>query len=683
MPRLTEGTALTSLLNVTYTVDRFLDSGTQAAVYLVTSRGKKYALKWYSKNNDSLTEHFRKLIQNGTPKDQNKQPDKRFVWPQDLIVTDSGFGYTMDFIEMSKYTKLNKLNDRQYMKGENCVKGSVLCDICINIAEALSSLHSGGYCYKDISSNNIVFNLDTGEVLIFDVDNIVVDGNVGEILGTPKYMAPEVIMGKIHPDSQSGRFSLASYFFNLFVGHLPFDGKLRDDYIKTNKVFDDNGFKAVYGKNPVFCFHPGDTSNNLRNNDDYAKVVERWENIIPLKLKEKFNKVFVKGLPFDMRSERTTNGEWVALFKEFKGSIVTCSCGRDYLPGAMKCTACQKSLTKSSVKISVKEKGTMSEREVVLKSGSIIKGETISSIIAAHPRLAEVLVNPKTGELGLKNLSALEWYYKDVNDANSISVPPATVVTLKSKRVIAFVRSEVQVTVEEAFNTLSPPHVPTVTQQQASPQIKQRTQSVAPAINSIYPFAGRNWRVLDVQNNKALIISEEIIEERVYHPTYEGTTWEKCELRSYLNGAFFNSLGQEKSRIAEERIDNPNNPWYGTSGGNATYDKVFLLSLDEVCRYFGDSGDLKSRKGWNLKNDQLVLKNGKGCFINDQYNGARIAKDSNGIAFWWWLRSSGDSLNYAAIVANDGYVYVSGDNDVGWSGGVRPALWLNLPSEIF
>jgi len=242
------------------------------------------------------------------------------------------------------------------------------------------------------------------------------------------------------------------------------------------------------------------------------------------------------------------------------------------------------------------------------------------------------------------------------------------------------------------FNILNPPKstpAPTVsvitqqapTQQQASPQIKQRTQSVdpAPAINSIYPFAGRDWRVLDVQHGKALIISEEIIEDRAYHSTRKAITWEKCKLRSYLNGEFFNSLGQDKSRIVGSKINNPSNPWYGTSGGNATYDKVFLLSLDEVCRCFGDSGDLKSHKGWYFKGGKYVAEYGKGWFINDQCNDARIAKDSGGSACWWWLRSPGLFPDNAASVGTVGIVNVSGSYDVGWSGGgVRPALWLNL-----
>jgi len=446
MARLTNGTSMTSVFNIAYNVDKFLDSGTQGAVYQVSSAGKKSALKWYSTSNDTMIKHIRHLIEKGMPKDQNGQPDKRFVWPQDLIIAQNAFGYTMDFIEMNKYIKLHRLTHQLYIKEDNSIRGKILCDICINIAEAFASLHLSGYCYKDISSNNIIFNIKTGEVLIFDVDNVVVAGEVGEILGTPKYMAPEVILGKTHPDSESDRLSLASYFFHMLVGHYPFEGKLRDDYVKVNHTMDDAGFRDIYGSNALFCFHPGDSRNNL-NSKDYVKITERWENTIPAKLKEKFIKAFVKGLPFDSRSERTTNKEWVTLFNEFKQSIIACSCGKEYFPGALKCTKCNKPLKETSLKMLVKEKGEKEQKEVSLKSGAIIKGKTIAKILSNQTKLAEVIVNSKTEELGLKNLSSLEWHYKDANDVNLQKVPASKIVTLKSGRVIAFVRGEVQVTV--------------------------------------------------------------------------------------------------------------------------------------------------------------------------------------------------------------------------------------------
>ena len=45
-------------------------------------------------------------------------------------------------------------------------------------------------------------------------------------------------------------------------------------------------------------------------------------------------------------------------------------------------------------------------------------------------------------------------------------------------------------------------------------------------------FGRYEWRVLDIQNDVALIISEDIIEKRPYHDVYKDTTWADCALRN-------------------------------------------------------------------------------------------------------------------------------------------------------
>ncbi|MCL2678562.1 MAG: DUF6273 domain-containing protein [Clostridiales bacterium] len=183
-----------------------------------------------------------------------------------------------------------------------------------------------------------------------------------------------------------------------------------------------------------------------------------------------------------------------------------------------------------------------------------------------------------------------------------------------------------------------------------------------------------------MQGGKALIISNDILERRQYNGKFEKITWENCDLRGYLNNEFYNTTftAAERTRIATTQVKNDDNQWYGTAGGNDTTDKIFLLSLEEAVKYFGDSGQLANRPGdtW---------------WIDDQYNSARIAYRKNGkaewFAVWWWLRSPGFDSGSAAIVDGDGSVGVRGYNvHVGdyyvyndyASGGVRPALWLDL-----
>jgi len=203
-------------------------------------------------------------------------------------------------------------------------------------------------------------------------------------------------------------------------------------------------------------------------------------------------------------------------------------------------------------------------------------------------------------------------------------------------------------------------------------------------IGAVISFGSYNWHVLDVKSDKALLITENIIEKRKYCNEYK-TTWETCNLRNYLNTDFLQNFTEEQqNKIEDTLLINRDNPWYGTDGGIGTRDKIFLLSLEEVIKYFGDSGQLKNR-----------FSNDIDC-INDQYNSKRIAKHDN-VAYWWWLRTPGEDAGSAVGVSYDGIIYVYGYGvscatayNPAWehqiamiyagenNGGVRPALWLKL-----
>jgi hypothetical protein len=155
--------------------------------------------------------------------------------------------------------------------------------------------------------------------------------------------------------------------------------------------------------------------------------------------------------------------------------------------------------------------------------------------------------------------------------------------------------------------------IPTQTVQKPVPaptaKPPQQTVSSLAVGQRNFKFGPYNWRVLDVQNGKALLITEDIVEKRRYHSSYTDITWVCCELRHYLNGAFFQTFSSaEQSRILQTNNTNANNQWFGTKGGENTTDRVFLLSIEEVVEYFGDSGQLRNRP----KKDSL--------YIDDQHS---------------------------------------------------------------
>ena len=187
--------------------------------------------------------------------------------------------------------------------------------------------------------------------------------------------------------------------------------------------------------------------------------------------------------------------------------------------------------------------------------------------------------------------------------------------------------------------------------------------------SDVITFGEHNWQVLDVKDDKALIISESILELRWYHNQFIDTTWASCALRSYLNGEFYNRFSQdEKAQILTVVNSNLDNPWFRTKGGEDTTDRIFLLSLQDACHYFGDSSA------------QLQSKGRQTWLINDENNINRQARYGNSF-HWWRLRSPGYYGRTAASINAMGNVYVRGNGVHGRpkdGGGVRPALWLRI-----
>ena len=112
------------------------------------------------------------------------------------------------------------------------------------------------------------------------------------------------------------------------------------------------------------------------------------------------------------------------------------------------------------------------------------------------------------------------------------------------------------------------------------------------------------WLALDYDkvNNRVLLLSKDIIDSRCYQDISEDEfddmfysdnpiklTWENCSLRNWLNNEFYNTAfnDNEKQRILVMNIANNDNIDTGAKSGVNTYDKVFLLSIDEMRKYFG------------------------------------------------------------------------------------------------
>lgn len=230
-------------------VESFLGSGGQGEVYQVSCNKEAMALKWYYPNHGTPAQArlIDRLCEIGPP-------NEFFLWPTHRITDRNikGFGYLMP-LRPSHYRSIVDLMKRRV---DPSFRALFLASL--NMVDSFKRLHDKGLCYRDISFGNVFFDPLTGDVRICDNDNIAHEsGTDSGVLGTPRFMAPEVVVGSAAPNVASDLYSLSVLLFYLFFIHHPLEGKREAEI----RCFDLPAMTKLYGTHPVFIFNPNDTSN--------------------------------------------------------------------------------------------------------------------------------------------------------------------------------------------------------------------------------------------------------------------------------------------------------------------------------------------------------------------------------------------------------------------------------------
>jgi serine/threonine protein kinase len=103
-------------------------------------------------------------------------------------------------------------------------------DIAKQLSSALDCAHTNGVIHRDIKPGNIAWSEKNKRIILTDfgiarIENIEATQStlIGQVLGTPKYMSPEQILGK-HIDGRTDLFSLGVVLYQLITGQKPFSG---------------------------------------------------------------------------------------------------------------------------------------------------------------------------------------------------------------------------------------------------------------------------------------------------------------------------------------------------------------------------------------------------------------------------------------------------------------------------
>jgi len=107
--------------------------------------------------------------------------------------------------------------------------------VIVEVCNALAHAHSLGVIHRDIKPENIMIRddgrvklTDFGIAQVVDVQRLTV---TGQLLGSPAYMAPELVEGK-RIDFRSDIFSVGTLTYQLATADLPFKGKNPHEVLK-------------------------------------------------------------------------------------------------------------------------------------------------------------------------------------------------------------------------------------------------------------------------------------------------------------------------------------------------------------------------------------------------------------------------------------------------------------------
>lgn len=199
------------------------------------------------------------------------------------------------------------------------------------------------------------------------------------------------------------------------------------------------------------------------------------------------------------------------------------------------------------------------------------------------------------------------------------------------------------------------------------------------------------WRVLDIQENRALLLADRMPDCVPYNAADADATWDLSTLRSWLNGygADANEQGidyrgigfidraftaGERKAILPTLCENLPNQDYGTDSGADTEDCLFILSNADV---FEDAD--AGRYGFETSQDYDDPAKRFTSTLYAKCMGAwwSPVEDYAGNSFWF-MRTNGYTPRNVTYVCDFGYIYSRGTLVTCADAGVLPAMWIDL-----
>lgn len=149
----------------------------------------------------------------------------RLSHPNIVTIFDVGRSEDIAYIAM-EYLHGRELRD--ILNDNKTLPVDQVIDITSQVALGLAYAHEHGIVHRDVKPSNVMVGRD-GHVKITDfgiarMASAAVRTQTGMVLGSPKYMSPEQVMGRL-TDQRSDIFSLGVMLYEMLTGQAPFQGE--------------------------------------------------------------------------------------------------------------------------------------------------------------------------------------------------------------------------------------------------------------------------------------------------------------------------------------------------------------------------------------------------------------------------------------------------------------------------
>jgi DNA-binding helix-hairpin-helix protein with protein kinase domain len=411
--------------------------GGQGVVYQAELNGEIFAVKWYrlaagDRMGELLKANLNGLVKSGRPQ------HSAFVWPIDMVSSPGrdGFGYVMPLLQ-SSFTSFV-----QMLKADIPPGFRALTQIGINLVDAFASLHTSGLCYRDISFGNLYVNPRTADVAVIDNDNVGPSGGCGVVMGTPQFMAPEVIREEVLPSTETDLYSLAVFLFYLFCFGHPLEGTAVEasySWEDGRRLSEQELMMKHFGRNPVFVFDP----DNAGNRPVADSPVLSWWDIYPGFFQKLFVRSFTSGLHDASLTGRLTEGVWRRGLYRLADCVWQCgSCQAAIFydpdnPGHP-CWGCGLVPPPPAVL-------TVPGHTVVLADGAVLTGRHLRQPRAARQVLAAAETDPRyPGAVMLRNLTDRVWTVEPAGEEKKQVKPRQRLLVRPMIMELAGIRAEIR-----------------------------------------------------------------------------------------------------------------------------------------------------------------------------------------------------------------------------------------------